>query len=109
MGQRFSKFFKLYIYLTDVEEDSGPHIFIPKTHKNKLFESSLARLFDDDLIYNSYKNKIKYKENQDQYFLQMVMVYKGETQTQKPRLIINAHFGKGKIFYSNKDILYRDI
>ena len=31
----FSKFLKLYIYLTDVDEDSGPHIYIPKTHKKK--------------------------------------------------------------------------
>ncbi len=106
----FSKFFKLYIYLTDVEEDSGPHIFIPKTHKNKLFESSLARLFDDDLIYNSYKNKIKYKGKSGSiFFTDGYGLHKGETPTQKPRLIINAHFGKGKIFYSNKDILYRDI
>ena len=31
----FSKFLKLYIYLTDVDEDSGPHIYIPKSHKKK--------------------------------------------------------------------------
>jgi len=31
----FSKFLKLYIYLTDVDEASGPHIYIPKSHKKK--------------------------------------------------------------------------
>ena len=103
----FSKFFKLYIYLTDVDDNSGPHIFIPKTHKNKLFSTSLARLYDDDLIYNSYKNKIKFNGKSGSiFFADGYGLHKGETPTKNSRLIINAHFGRGKIFYSNKDILY---
>ena len=31
----FTKFFKMYIYLNDVDENTGPHIFVPGTHKNK--------------------------------------------------------------------------
>ena len=103
----FSKFFKLYIYLTDVDDNSGPHIFIPKTHKKKLLRTGLARLYDDDLIYNLYKKKIKFNGKSGSiFFTDGYGLHKGETPTKNSRLIINVHFGRGKIFYSNKDILY---
>ena len=105
----FSKFFKLYIYLTDVDDDSGPHIFIPKSHKKKFFESSLARLFDDKLIYNTYNDKIKYTGKSGSiFFTDGYGLHKAETPKNNSRLIINAHFGRGKIFYSKNDILYKN-
>ena len=103
----FSKFLKLYIYLTDVDEDSGPHIYIPKSHKKKKLESSLARLYDDNFIYSSYDEKIKYKGKAGSiFFADGYGLHKGETPKKKSRLILNVHFGRNKILYSNKDIFY---
>ena len=103
----FSKFLKLYIYLTDVDEDSGPHIFIPKTHKKKFIQTSLCRLYDDNLIYNTYDKKIKFVgKSGSLFFADGYGLHKGETPKKKSRLIINAHFGRNKILYSDKDIFY---
>jgi len=105
----FSKFLKLYIYLTDVDDESGPHVFIPRTHKKKSFESSLCRLYDDKLIDELYSNKVKFLGNSGSiFFADGYGLHKGETPRNKPRLVINAHFGRNKIFYSNKDIYYKD-
>ena len=36
------KFITLFIYLTDVDEDSGPHCYIPKSHDPKFLEDKLV-------------------------------------------------------------------
>ena len=103
----FSKFLKLYIYLTDVDEASGPHVYIPKSHKKKELESSLPRLYDDNFIYSSYEEKIEYKgKASSNFFTDGYGLHKGETPQKKSRLVLNVHFGRNKIFYSNKDIFY---
>ena len=103
----FSKFLKLYIYLTDVDEASGPHVYIPKSHKKKELESSLPRLYDDNFIYSSYEEKIEYKGKAGSiFFTDGYGLHKGETPQKKSRLVLNVHFGRNKIFYSNKDIFY---
>ncbi|WP_155242600.1 phytanoyl-CoA dioxygenase family protein [Candidatus Pelagibacter ubique] len=104
----FSKFLKLYIYLTDVDVDSGPHIYIPKSHKKKKLESSLPRLYDDNFIYNSYDQKIEYKGKAGSiFFTDGYGLHKGETPQKNSRIILNVHFGRNKILYSNKDIFYK--
>ena len=103
----FSKFLKLYIYLTDVDEASGPHVYIPKSHKKKELESSLPRLYDDNFIYSSYEEKIEYKGKAGSiFFTDGYGLHKGETPQKKSRLVLNVHFGRNKILYSNKDIFY---
>ena len=103
----FSKFLKLYIYLTDVDDESGPHIFSPKTHKKKKLKSILPRLYDDNLIYNLYKNKIVYKGKTGTiFFADGYGIHKGEMPKKNSRILVNANFGRNKILYSNKDIYY---
>ena len=106
----FSKFLKLYIYLTDVDDDSGPHIYIPKTHKNKKLKTILPRLYDDNLIYDLYKTKKKYKGKIGSiFFTDGYGIHKGEIPNKNPRIIINVHFGRNKILYSDKDIYYNSL
>ncbi len=103
----FRKFLKLYIYLTDVDEVSGPHVFIPGTHKNKLNEHKLCRLFKDSDIYSAYKNKIIFKGFAgSSFFVDSYGIHKGETPTARSRLILNVHYGKGKILYTPGDLYY---
>lgn len=103
----FSKFLKLYIYLTDVDDDSGPHIYIPKTHKKKKLKSILPRLYDDNLIYNLYETKKKYEGKTGSiFFTDGYGIHKGEMPKTNSRIIINVHFGRNKILYSSKDIYY---
>ena len=86
----FTKFLKFYIYLTDVDIDSGPHIFIPGTHKNKLFKHRLCRLYADQNIYDSYNKKIEFLGTKGSlFFVDSYGLHKGETPKKKSRLILN--------------------
>ena len=54
------KWLKFFIYLTDVNEDNGPHVYIEKTHKafSKPYKFMLKgyQRIDDKEIYDSYGN-----------------------------------------------------
>ena len=105
----FSKFFKLYIYLTDVDENSGPHVYITGTHKQKFPEHSLCRLYSDESIYNKYKIHKKFTGQAGSMFLvDSYGLHKGESPTEKSRLMLNVHYGRGKILYSADDIYIKN-
>ena len=100
----FTKFFKLYIYLNDVTLQNGPHIFIPKTHKLKKKENKLCRLFSDENINRNYQEKkIFLGKKGSMFFVDSYGIHKGETPQENYRLMLNIHFGRGKILYSNND------
>ena len=50
----FRKFVKLYIYLNDVDEHSGPHVFVEQTHKTK--DKKITNFVDYILIFQFMKN-----------------------------------------------------
>jgi len=100
----FTKFLKLYIYLTDVDCGEGPHIYIPYTHKKKNNLNKLCRLYSDRSISKTYKNKkIFYGKAGSCFFVDGYGLHKGETPYFKTRFMVNVHFGRGKIFYSKND------
>src|SRR5262249_36337209 len=47
------------VYLTDVNLDSGPHMIIPGTHKNKTLKDLTRICFRDDAAQRIFHNKIK--------------------------------------------------
>ena len=100
----FTKFCKLYIYLSNVDNDSGPHIYVEGTHKKKLFKHSLHRSYSDIDVRNSY-NKIKtFVGNQGSlFFVDSYGLHKGDTPRSNHRIMLNVHYGKGKILYSKYD------
>tara|TARA_B100000965_G_C19574616_1_gene750741 strand:- start:54 stop:1004 length:951 start_codon:yes stop_codon:yes gene_type:complete len=104
----FTKFLKLYFYLTDVSEGCGPHIYIPYTHKNKHFEHKLPRLYSDSNIDKHYlKKEVFFGKKGTFFFVDGFGIHKGETPKQKPRLMMNIHFGRGKILYSKNDLFIK--
>ena len=103
----FRKFVKLYIYLNDVDESSGPHVFVEHTHKHKDKNHKLCRLYSDKQIYDKYpkSNIIKFNGNSGStFFVDSYGIHKGEVPTKKSRILLNIHFGAGKILYSQGDI-----
>jgi hypothetical protein len=52
------KFLKLFVYLTNVESDCGPHIYIENSGKKK-FSEYLDRRISEELIEKNYKNRIR--------------------------------------------------
>ncbi len=100
----FTKFFKLYIYLNDVNLDNGPHIFVPGTHKIKKKENKLCRLFSDESINRNYPETKTFLGKKGTCFLvDSYGIHKGLTPKNNYRLMLNIHFGRGKILYSEND------
>ena len=55
----FKKFFKVFIYLSDVSHNAGPHSFVAKTNTKKTFKHIVAERIDDREITKFY-DKEKY-------------------------------------------------
>ena len=49
----------VFVYLTDVDPDSGPHMFIPGTHKNKRLKNLARIYFRDDVAQKMFPNQVK--------------------------------------------------
>ncbi len=49
----------IFIYLTDVDEDCGPHIVIEATHHNKSAWGLLNRFLNDEAAHKTYGDRIK--------------------------------------------------
>jgi hypothetical protein len=49
----------VFVYLTDVNRDSGPHMMIPRTHKNKTLKDLAHISLKDDVAEKIYPNKIR--------------------------------------------------
>ncbi len=101
----FKKFLKFYIYLTDVDKESGPHIFVEKSHKFKKREHKLCRLFSDTNIYKNYENIKEFTgKSGSAFFVDSYGLHKGKVPKKNSRILLNIHFGSGKILYSPNDI-----
>ena len=102
----FTKFLKFYVYLTDIDTDSGPHIFVEKSHKFKKKQHKLCRVFNDNDIYQNYE-KIKefHGKSGSAFFVDSYGLHKGKSPKKKSRILLNIHFGSGKILYSKNDII----
>jgi hypothetical protein len=49
----------VFVYLTDVDLDSGPHMFIPGTHTNKTLKNIASIYFRDDVAQKMFPNQVK--------------------------------------------------
>lgn len=102
----FKKFLKFYIYLTDVDESSGPHLYVEKSHKYKYKQHQLCRLFSDNNIFTSYKNIKEFNgKSGSAFFVDSYGLHKAKVPTKNSRILLNVHFGSGRILYTPNDII----
>ena len=100
----FSNFLKMYIYLTDVGTEDGPHTYIENTHKNKNVDHFLIKRNTDKEIEDSYPSKKIYTGIKGTYFLTDGFgIHKGEIVKRNYRMILNVHYGLEKIKYYKYD------
>ena len=100
----FTKFLKLYIYLSDVDENSGPHVFVTGTHKRKNFKHKLHRPYSDSDIHSCYSEVKTFLGNKgSSFFVDSYGLHKGETVKKNNRVMLNIHYGNGKLLYSPCD------
>ena len=87
---------KIFIYLTDVTKEAGPHSFVATTHKYKKFSHIVAERIDDKEIRNTYSaKKVKiFCGEKGQVILEDTFgLHKGVTPTKKSRIMLILYFG----------------
>ncbi len=104
----FKKFFKVFIYLNDIDELSGPHIFIEKTHKKKFLEHIIAERFEDEEIFSKYGEMRKrvFTNKKGSLIIEDTFgFHKGEPPKSKTRSMIIFEYGIGKSIVKNDQYL----
>jgi hypothetical protein len=85
------RFIKLFIYLSDVDEESGPHVFVQGTHKiNKL--TAIRRLSNDEVA-NEFgaENILRFTGPAGTAFLENTYgIHRGVPPSKRPRLVFQV-------------------
>jgi hypothetical protein len=88
------KFLKMFVYITDVDENGGPHAIISKTHMSKdMFEKKNRRLTDEMAEEKYGKDRIfEMKGERGTCFFEDTFSYHKGTSPNYPRLILQLEF-----------------
>lgn len=88
------KFLKLFVYITDVDENSGPHVIISKTHLSKtLFEKRNRRMTDEEVSQNFEKESINIMTGaKGSAFFEDTFCYHKGTIPERPRFILQLEY-----------------
>tara|TARA_B100001939_G_scaffold128833_1_gene111725 strand:+ start:1816 stop:2757 length:942 start_codon:yes stop_codon:yes gene_type:complete len=95
----FEKFFKVFIYLNDVDEDSGPHSFVQFSHKKKNYKHLYCKRIDDQEIKEIYghENIITFDRPKGSLIFEDTFgLHKGTVPTNKSRIVLILIYGKNK-------------
>jgi hypothetical protein len=87
------KFCKLFIYLTDVDEESGPHIYVRKTSQSPLFRK--IRRYSDSEIESAFgkENVMKFTDSKGAAFIvDTYGFHKGLLPKSKNRLLLQIQY-----------------
>jgi hypothetical protein len=105
----YKKFLKILIYLTDVNIDCGPHVFIPYTHKKRNFLHICTERLDDESIiknYGQFGSKIFLGNAGRIIFEDTFGFHKGTTPTNGSRAIMILEYGvPPRIQYDGNEII----
>ena len=93
----FKKFFKIFIYFTDVENiNDGAHIFIPKSHKSKFKKNLITGRFENKDIESNYnEKKIFLGKSGTTFFVDTFGIHKGSPVKNNIRLMGIFEYGYG--------------
>ena len=83
------KFVKCFIYIEDVDDGSGPHVYVEKTHHSRLLNKTCR--FSDEKVKLMYpeNNIIKFTGKAGTIFLEDTSgIHKGLMPTKSKRLIL---------------------
>lgn len=88
------KFLKLFVYITDVNMDGGPHSIIERTHKSKnLFEKKNRRLTDQLALKTYGEDRIRVMiGNKGTSFFEDTFSYHKGTSPSYPRLLLQFEY-----------------
>jgi hypothetical protein len=105
----YKKFLKVFIYLTDVNENSGPHLFIPYTHKKKKMIHIPAERLSDEIIKKHYPglNACKFLGKKGKIIFEDTFgFHKGELPKKLSRAVLILEYGiPPRIQYDGNEII----
>ncbi len=106
----FRKFFRVFIYLSDVDFSAGPHSFVAKTNVKKSFKHLLAERIDDSEIKKFYGNKnIKtFNGQKGKVIIEDTFgLHKGNPLLSKSRVMLILTYGHGSSINNFKNLLIK--
>lgn len=87
------RFLKFFIYLVDVDENTGPHTIIPGTHKRKSFFEKRNRRLTDAQVEQKYKGKpVSILGKTGEGFFEDTFTYHKGNTPKKPRLMLQVEY-----------------
>lgn len=92
------RWLKFLIYITDVDSNNGPHVFVEGTHKNNGIDKSILSMgykrLEDEIVKEIYDNKIKKFENRKGTLIieDTRGLHKGEVVKSGYRCLLNIQF-----------------
>lgn len=106
----FRKFFRVFIYLTDVDLSAGPHSYVAKTNIKKSLKHLLAERIDDDEIKKFYGNEnIKtFNGEKGKVIIEDTFgLHKGNPLLKKSRVMLILTYGHGSGINNFKNLLIK--
>lgn len=105
------KFLKLFVYLTDVDQDNGPHVYIPGTVNLKQWRRPTR--FSDEQIARLFSDKIKPMcGKKGMMFLEDTFgIHKGSLPIANHRLLLQIQYGITPLVYADyqpSQLTYRE-
>ena len=94
----FKKFFKVFIYLSNVSHNAGPHSFVAKTNTKKTFKHIVAERIDDREVINFYdKENIKVFDGKEGNIIveDTFGLHKGSSPINQSRVMLILIYGHG--------------
>lgn len=108
----FKKFFKVFIYLNDVDNRSGPHTYLKYSHKNRLYRHIVSKRISDQEIKALYDNENIVTFNRKKgtiIFEDTFGLHKGASPKSKSRAVMILIYGQGNgIGIYNNSIMIDD-
>ncbi|PKB42615.1 hypothetical protein AX016_0783 [Cellulophaga sp. RHA19] len=88
------KFLKIFIYLKDVDLQTGPHVVVKSTHKSKPWKYKFNRIINNSDLKGFFDDKevVKLTGEKGTCFLEDTFTYHNGTPPQKPRLVLQIEY-----------------
>jgi|688.fasta_scaffold333494_1 hypothetical protein len=96
----YSKLLKIFVYLTDVNFNSGPHVYVPKTNTIRIFKHSIPQRMADDEVEKYYGGVKKFISPKRTILIEDTFgLHKGENPISESRAMLIFVYGKNIIHY----------
>ena len=108
---RYRKFFKVFIYLNDVDSSNGPHCFVKTTNRKKQDYFTSLRVYSDEEVSKYYKDEIVSIEGEAGHlFLEDTFgLHKGNILQKGYRAVLVLEIGVGKLRFHDNDIFKKKL